>query len=82
MQPYPSEQKRPRQKDPGSGLQRFLFVLILLSLTVMVICLLVIAQVWRSSQTTGQHQTPTPVVTITPHSTATPITTPTPNASL
>jgi beta-N-acetylhexosaminidase len=82
MQPYPSEQKRPRQKGPGGGLQRFLFVLILLSLTVMVVCLLVIVQLWRSSQTTGQHPTPTPVVTITPHPTATPIATSTPNASL
>ena len=82
MQPYPSEQKKPQQKDPGGGLQRFLFVLILLSLTVMVICLLVIAQVWHSSQTSGQHPTPTPLVTITPHPTATPNTTPTPNASL
>jgi beta-N-acetylhexosaminidase len=82
MQPYPSEQKRPQQKDPGSGLRRFLFVLILLSLTVMIVCLLVIAQLWRSSQTTGQHPTPTAVVTITPHTTPTPVTTLTPNASL
>ena len=82
MQPYPSEQKQPRQKGPGGGLQRFLFVLILLSLTVMVVCLLVIAQVWRSSQTSEQHPTPTPIVTITPHPTATPIATSTPNASL
>ena len=82
MYPYPSEQKPPQQKDPGRGLQRFLFVLILLSLTVMIVCLLVIAQLWRSSQTSGQHPTPAAAVTLTPHPTATPVTTPTPKASL
>ena len=82
MYPYPSEQKPPRQKDPGRGLQRFLFVLILLSLTVMIVCLLVITQLWRSSQTTVQHPTPTPAVTHTIHPTPTPVTTSTPNASL
>ena len=82
MYPYPSERKPPQQKDSGRGLRRFLFVLILLSLTVMIICLLVIAQLWRSSQTSGQHPTPTAAVTLTPRPTATPGTTPTPNASL
>jgi beta-N-acetylhexosaminidase len=82
MYPYPSEQKPPQQKDSGRGLRRFLFVLILLSLTVMIVCLLVIAQLWRSSQTSGQHPTPTAAVTLTPRATATPIITPTPNASL
>jgi beta-N-acetylhexosaminidase len=82
MQPYPSEQKRPRQKDPSGGLRRFLFVLILLSLTVMIVCLVFIVQLWRSSQISQQHPTPIPVVTITPHPTPTPNTTPTSSANL
>ena len=82
MYPTPSDQDRNQQNVPGRGLRRFLFVLILLSLALIIVCLSVIVQVWRSSQTTGQHPTPTPVVTITPHSTPTPNTTPTPNASL
>ncbi len=48
----------------------------------MVVCLLVFAQLWRSSQTSGRRPTPTPTVTITPHLTPTPVITPTPNASL
>ena len=86
MYPNPSEQKRNQQNVPGRGLRRFLFVVILLSLAVIVVCLGVIVQLWRSSQATGQHTTSTPVVTITPHSSPTPsptlVPTPTPNANL
>jgi beta-N-acetylhexosaminidase len=67
MHPYPSEQNRSQQKAPGGGLQRFLFILMLLSLTAIIVCLLVIAQLWHSSNTTGQHPTPTPVVALSPH---------------
>ena len=82
MYPNPSDKKQPRQREPGSGLRRFLFVLILLSLTVMVICLVFIVQLWRGSQISQQHPTPTPVVTITPHSTPTPVISPTSSANL
>ncbi|HXX77339.1 MAG TPA: glycoside hydrolase family 3 N-terminal domain-containing protein [Ktedonobacteraceae bacterium] len=82
MYPYPSEKKRNRQNVPGRGLRRFLFVLIFLSLAVVVVCLGVIVQYWRSSQVTGQGSTPTPVVTVTPHTTPTPVITPTPNGNL
>ncbi len=86
MYPYPSEQRQPQQKTPGRGLRRFLFILILLSLTVMIVCLVVIAQLLRNSQTSGQRPSLTPVVIVTPHSTPatspTPVVSTTPNANL
>ncbi len=44
MHTYPSEHKGHQQKAPGSGLQRFLLTLILLSLTAIIVFVLVIAQ--------------------------------------
>jgi beta-N-acetylhexosaminidase len=86
MYPNSSEQNRNQQNVPGRGLRRFLFVLILLCLTVIVVSVGVIVQLWRSSQTTGQSSTPTPVVTVTPHTTPTPspthVITPTSTANL
>jgi beta-N-acetylhexosaminidase len=76
MYPNPSDQNRNQQDVPGRGLRRFLFVLILVSLAVIIVSVGVIVQYWRSSQTTGQSSTPTPVVTVTPHTTPTPSPTP------
>jgi beta-N-acetylhexosaminidase len=81
MYPYSSEQNRNQQKAPGGGLRRFLFVLILLSLAVIIVCMGVIVQLWRSSQISEQHPTPTPVVTNTPHLPPTPATKATPTAT-
>ncbi len=82
MHPYLSEQKRHQQKAPGGGLQRFLFILILLSLTAMIVCLLVLGQLWHASNMSEQNPNPTPVVTLSPHPSPTLVPTPTPTASL
>ncbi len=78
MYPTPADKDQNQQRVPGKGLRRFLFVLILLCLSVIIVCVGVLVQYWRSSQASGQHPTPTPVVTITPHTTPTPGITPTP----
>ena len=39
MYPTPSDHDRNQQNVPGKGLRRFLFVLILLSLAVIIVCL-------------------------------------------
>jgi beta-N-acetylhexosaminidase len=67
MHPSPSEQKRSQQqKPPGSGLQRLLFTLILLSLSTIIVCLLVIGQYWLHPNRPAQQPIPTPVVTLSP----------------
>jgi beta-N-acetylhexosaminidase len=71
MYPNSSDNNQDQQNVPGNGLRRFLFVLILLCLAVIIICVGVIVQLWRSSQATGQQPTLTPIVTITPHTTPT-----------
>lgn len=77
MHPNLSEHKQQQQKTPGKGLQRFLFTLVLLSLSVIIVCLLVIGKLWLNSSTTEQHPTPTPVVTLTPQPSPAPTLTPT-----
>ncbi len=59
MHPNLSEHKQHQQKTPGSGLQRFLFTLVLLSLTAIIVCLLVISQLWLNSSKPEQNPTPT-----------------------
>ena len=84
MDTYPS---RPQQhKGTGSGRRRFLFALICFSLAAIVVCVLVIGRLWMTSQTPGQHPTPTPIVILTPQTSPTPspvhTPTPTPIATL
>jgi len=90
MHPYPLEHKPHQQKAPGSGLQRFLLTLILLTLAAIIVCLLFIGQLWHSSNTPEQHPTPAPVVARTPTPSPTPspfpsptlVPTPTPTATV
>jgi beta-N-acetylhexosaminidase len=82
MYPYPSEQKRHQQKAPGSGLQRFLLTLMLLSLLAILGCLLVIGQLWHISNVPEQHPTPSPVVALSPSPTPSPFPSPTPTPTL
>ena len=63
MHPYLPEHKRHQHKAPGGGLQRFLLALILLSLSAVIVCLLIIGQVWQISNTPEQHPTPSPTPT-------------------
>jgi beta-N-acetylhexosaminidase len=72
MHTYPSEHKRPQQKAPGRGLQRFLLTLILLSLSAIIVCLLVIGQLWHTSNTPEHHPTPTPGTALSPQPSLTP----------
>src|SRR5215472_5176177 len=59
MHPYLSEHQRHQHKAPGGRLQRFLLTLILLSLSAIIVCLLVIGQLWHLPPTPEQHPTPT-----------------------
>lgn len=67
MHPSLSEHKRHQQKTPGGGLQRFLLALVLLSLSAMMVCLLVLAQLWHLPPTPEHHPTTPPVVALSPH---------------
>lgn len=66
MDTYPSGQKQHREKAAGSGLPRFLFVIMSLSLATIVVCILVIGGVWITSHTPGQQPPPTPIVILSP----------------
>jgi beta-N-acetylhexosaminidase len=57
-----NRRKKRDRKAPGSGLQRFLFTLILLSLTAIIVFVLVIDQPWQILNTPERHPTPPPVV--------------------
>jgi beta-N-acetylhexosaminidase len=82
MHPYPSEQKRHRQKAPGSSLQRLLLTLMLLSLAAIIVCLLVIGLLWHTPNTHEKHPTPTPSPTPSPFPSPTLAPTPTPTVGL
>ena len=86
MDPYPSEHNRHQQKTPGSGLQRLLVTLMLLSLAAIIVCLLVIGQLWHTPNTPEQQPTPSPVGALSPTPSPTPsptrAPTPTPAAGL
>src|SRR5947199_2731202 len=84
MHPYPSEHKRQQQKAPGSRLQRILLTLTLLTLSAIIVCILFIWQLWRSSNIPGQHPTSVPVVAHTPTPSPSPtlVPTPTPTGAL
>ncbi|HVB23124.1 MAG TPA: glycoside hydrolase family 3 N-terminal domain-containing protein [Ktedonobacteraceae bacterium] len=77
MHTCPSERKQHQQGTPGSGVQRFLFILILLCLAAVVISFLVIGQLWHSSTTPQQYPTPTLVVARSPQPSHTPVSSPT-----
>src|SRR6516164_6437003 len=66
MHPYPSEQKQQWQKVPGSCLQRFLFILMLLCLAAISVILLAIGRLWYSGNGLAQHPTPLIVRTLSP----------------
>src|ERR1039457_58743 len=82
MHTYPSEHKRQQRKAPGSRLQRFLFILMLLNLVAIIVCLLVIEQLWHSPTTPAYQPTPPPVVALSPQPSPTPFPSPTPTANL
>lgn len=86
MDNYPSQQEQHQQKPPGSSLNRLLLILTLLSMATILVVLLVIGRLWYTSNTTGQHATPTPIVVLSPQSSPTPsrtlVPTPTSTATL
>jgi beta-N-acetylhexosaminidase len=82
MHTYPSEHKRQQQKAPGSHLQRFLLILVLMNLAAIIVCLLVIEQLWHSPTTPEYQPTPPPVVALSPQPSPTPFPSPTPTADL
>src|SRR5579859_7385886 len=61
---HPYQPKLHQQKAPRD-LQRFLLITLLISLSVLLVCILVIGQVWRYISNRAQ-QHPTPVVVLTP----------------
>ena len=67
MHTNPSGQKQPQYKTRGSGLQRFLLIFLFLSLVALLICLLVIGQVWHLPNTPVHQPTPPPVVVRSPN---------------
>jgi len=75
MHTYPSEQQR--HQVPGSGLQRFLFILIAIALSVIVILLLVFGQLWPLLEKPGGQPTPTAVVILSPQLSPSPTLSPT-----
>ena len=86
MHTYPSKHEQPQQRVHRSGLQRFLLILILLSLTAIIVFVLVIYQPWQILNTPEPHPTPQPAVSLSPTPSPTPSPfpspTPTPTASL
>ena len=72
MYSYPPEHERHSQKAPGSGLSRFLFTLMLLSLAAIIVCLLILGKLWYTPNTHKQLPTPTPVVALSPQPSHTP----------
>jgi beta-N-acetylhexosaminidase len=85
MDTYPSEHNQNQHTSSGSGLQRlqhFVLVLMILSLSAILVCLLVIGQLWHSSTMPQQNPTPPLVANVTPSPTLTPTLTPTPASKL
>ena len=84
MHTYPFEHKRQQQKAPGSHLQRFLLILILLNLAAIIVCLLIIEQLWHSPTSPAHQPTPPPVGALSPQPSPTlsPFPSPTPTANL
>ncbi len=78
MHTYPSQHKWHQQKTSGSGLQRFLFTLILLSISTIIVCLLVLGQLWHIQNTPEHNPIPSPVVALSPQPSSTPSPSPSP----
>ena len=88
MHPYPLEQTRHQHKAQSSVSYRFWLTFTFLSLATIIFSLLVIDQLWHSSNTSGLQPVPPPVVvhtpipSPTPSPTRAPTPTPTPTPSL
>ncbi|HEV2583421.1 MAG TPA: glycoside hydrolase family 3 N-terminal domain-containing protein [Ktedonobacteraceae bacterium] len=66
MHPSLSQHQRHQRRDSGSVLQRFLLILMLLSFSAIMVCVLVLWQFWQRTPTPGSHPTPSPVVALSP----------------
>lgn len=88
MYPYRPEQKWHSRGAPGSALERFLLILLLLSLSAMIVFLFILGQEFLLPANPGQYPTTSPIVVLSPYPSSSPLPsptralTPTPTASL
>lgn len=72
MYPYQPEQKWHSRRIPSSTLERFLLILLLLSLSAMIVFLFILGQELLLPANPGQYPTPSPIVVLSPYPSSSP----------